>query len=58
MWSAPHERGTVVYIGWDWRSYAWPTDGDGGEDWTQVLELSVGTAGTAAAGEDSGTGGH
>lgn len=40
VWTAPYVSGTVLYIGWDWRTYGWAAPKDGG-DWTTVLQLGL-----------------
>ena len=47
VWTAPYQSGTVLYIGWDWRTYGWAAPKDGG-DWTAVLRLGLGLSLPAA----------
>jgi hypothetical protein len=48
VWMAPHGTGTVVYMGWNWRTYAWSAPKDGSH-WTAVLRLALSTTPSAAA---------
>jgi hypothetical protein len=38
VWLAPHGRGNVLYMGWNWRTYTWAAPKDGSH-WTEVLQL-------------------
>ena len=48
VWTAPYGAGTVLYIGFNWRSSGW-SGTKSGDDWTQVLKAGLTLAPTEIA---------